>query len=163
MEMDAIDELIRTTLDARIVKRALVVKMLHNGLSGQQISHLLNVSEQYVSKWKVVYKDEGVTGLDLGYTGRPPYLAPEERQNIITWIRAQKTIVIENVIDYVEEQYGVIYQSKQSYYDLLAEGGMSYHKAELTNPKRNETQIEQKREEIKKNWQIIEKQSSEKR
>lgn len=163
MEMDAIDELIKTTPDARIVKRALVIKMLHNGLSGQQISHLLNVSEQYVSKWKGLYKDEGASGLNLGYKGRPAYLAPEERQDIIAWIGRQKTIVIEDVIQYVEEQYGVIYQSKQSYYDLLAEGGMSYHKAELTNPKRNEAQIEQKREEIKKNWRIIETQSSEKR
>jgi putative transposase len=163
MDIDAIDELIRTTRDARIVKRALVIKMLHNGLSGQQISHLLNVSEQYVSKWKGIYEDKGASGLNLGYKGRPAYLTAEERQEIVTWIRAQKTILIEDLVEYVEAQYSVIYQSKQSYYDLLDEGGMSYHKAELTNPKRNEAQIEEKREEIKKNWRKTTRQSSEKR
>ena len=54
--------------------------------------------------------------------------------------------------DYVEERYGVVYQSKQSYYDLLEVGGMSYHRSEKVNPKRDEAQVLARREEIKKNW-----------
>jgi len=57
------------------------------------------------------------------------------------------------VRDYVEEQYGVVYHSKQSYYELLEMGGMSYHRSEKKNPKRDEEQILARREEIKKNWQ----------
>ena len=54
--------------------------------------------------------------------------------------------------DYVEAQYGVEYRSKQSYYELLEAGGMSYHRSEKHNPKRDEAQILARREEIKKNW-----------
>ena len=45
------------------------------------------------------------------------------------------------------------YRSEQSYYELLAAGGMSYHRSEKANPKRDEEQILARREEIKKNWQ----------
>lgn len=64
----------------------------------------------------------------------------------------QETVSVEAVRDYVEEHYGVVYRSKQSYYELLAAGGMSYHRSEQDNPKRDETQILARREEIKKNW-----------
>jgi len=58
------------------------------------------------------------------------------------------------VRDYVEEHFGVVYQSKQSYYDLLQLGGMSYHKSEKRNPKRDEAQVIARREEIKKKWSV---------
>ena len=76
----------------------------------------------------------------------------EERQAILQWIGAQETVSVEAVHDYVEEQYGVEYRSKQSYYELLEAGGMSYHRSEKHNPKRDEAQILARREEIKKNW-----------
>ena len=44
----------------------------------------------------------------------------------------------------------MVYHSKQSYYDLLHEAGLSYHQTQATNPKRDEAPVLQKREEIKK-------------
>jgi len=44
----------------------------------------------------------------------------------------------------------VIYKSKQSYYDLFDEAGISWHKSQKVNPKRNEKKISSKREDIKK-------------
>ncbi len=52
--------------------------------------------------------------------------------------------------DYIEEHFGVVDQSKQFYYDLMMAGGMSYHKSEKKNPKRDETLVLARREEIKK-------------
>jgi hypothetical protein len=42
----------------------------------------------------------------------------------------------------------VVYRSKQSYYQLLEAGGMSYHRSEKANPKRDEAQVLARREEI---------------
>lgn len=153
--METIDDIINTTTDTRILKRALCIKMLQSGLVPQAISRVLNVSEQYVSKWKGIYESEGARGLQLGYQGRTAYLPAEERASILAWIGEHQTITIEEVRDYVDNQYGVTYQSKQSYYSLLEEADMSYHQSELVNPKRDEAQIEQKREEIKKKWRRI--------
>ena len=150
--MDDIDEIINEARDAREVKRAVSVKMSAQGFSPVQISQVLNVSLQYVSKWKGLYEAGGGVVLRLGHRGSESYLGEEERQAILRWIGARETVSVEALRDYIEEQYGVVYRSKQSYYELLEVGGMSYHRSEKNNPKRDEAQVLARREEIKKNW-----------
>jgi transposase len=151
--MHDIDEIINEAPDAREVKRAVSVKMGAQGFSPAQICQVLNVSLQYVSKWKGQYEAGGGAVLRLGHRGSESYLREEERHEIVQWIGSHETVSVEAVRDYGEEQYGVVYHSKQSYYDLLEMGGMSYHRSEKKNPKRDEVQILARREEIKKNWQ----------
>jgi transposase len=150
--MHDIDEIINEARDAREVKRAVSVKMGQQGFSPAQICQILNVSLQYVSKWKGRYEAEGAVALRVKYRGSEGYLREAEREEILRWIGAQETVSVEAVRDYVEERYGVVYHSKQSYYELLDAGGMSYHRSEKHNPKRDEAQILARRAEIKKNW-----------
>jgi len=150
--MHDIDEVINEATDAREVKRAVSVKMGAQGFSPAQICQVLNVSLQYVSKWKGQYEAGGGAVLRLGHRGSESYLREEERHEILQWIGSHETVSVEAVRDYVEEQYGGVYHSKQSYYDLLEMGGMSYHRSEKKNPKRDEAQVLARREEIKKNW-----------
>jgi len=150
--MQDLDEIINEAKDARAVKRAVSVKMSTQGFSPAQICQVLNVSLQYVSKWKGLYETGGGAALRLGYRGSEGYLQDEQRQAILQWIEARETVSVEAVRDYIEEQYGVVYRSKQSYYELLEAGGMSYHRSEKDNPKRDEAQVLARREEIKKNW-----------
>lgn len=153
--METLDDLINDATDPRETKRALAVKMLQSGLSPQSIAHLLNVSEQYVSKWKVRYETEGVLALQLTYQGKKPYLSVDQRVELVAWIKTHQTLSMETLRDYIESQYEVIYNSKQSYYELLAEGGMSYHRSTATNPHYDEAKVMEKRAEIKKKWQNI--------
>ena len=150
--MQDLNEIINEATDAREVKRAVSVKMGQQGFSAAQICQVLNVSPQYVSKWKGQYEAEGAVALRLGHRGSEGYLGEEQRQEIVQWIEAHETLPVEAVRDYVEEGYGVVYQSKQSYYELLEAGGMSYHRSEKVNPKRDAAQVLARREEIKKNW-----------
>ena len=150
--MHDLDEIINEAQDAREVKRAVSVKMSAQGFSPVQICHVLNVSLQYVSKWKGVYEAEGGEALRLGYRGSESYLQEEQRQAILRWLAARETVNVAALRDYIEEQYGVVYRSKQSYYELLEAGGMSYHRSEKDKPKRDEAQVLARREEIKKNW-----------
>ena len=134
------------------MKRAVSVKMRVQGFSPVQICQVLNASLQYVSKWKGLYEAEGGAALRLGYRGSEGYLEERQRQAILRWIGARATVSVEALRDYIEEQYGVVYRSKQSYYELLDAGGMSYHRSEKDNPKRDEAQVLARRDEIKKNW-----------
>jgi putative transposase len=145
-----LEEIINEATDAREVKRAVSVKMGQQGFSAAQICQVLNVSPQYVSKWRRQYEAEGAAALRLGYRGSEGYLSGERREVIVQWIGGHETLTVEAVRDYVEERYGVVYQSKQSYYELLEAGGMSYHRSEKVNPKRDEAQVLTRREEIKK-------------
>lgn len=150
--MKTLDDLINEATDARETKRALAVKMLQVGLSPQTIATVLNLSEQYVSKWKTRYEKAGAQGLRLAYQGKTSYLSSEQYLQVVAWIESHETLTLEAVRDYIESQYQVVYDSKQSYYDLLAAGGMSYHATTATNPKYDEGQVLEKREEIKKKW-----------
>ena len=103
-----------------------------------------------MSKWKVKYETEGIDSLAMGYQGSESYLSEQERAAMVAWIKGQVTLSVEQVRDYLAATYGGVYQSKQSYYDLLELGGMSYHKSEKQNPKRDEEQVQARREDIKK-------------
>ena len=151
-EMDDIEEIINEAQDAREVKRAVSVKMSAQGFSPAQICHVLNVSLQYVSKWKGLYETGGGAALRLGYRGSESHLQEAQRGAILQWIGGQETLSVEALRDYIEGQYGVVYRSTQSYYELLEAGGMSYHRSEKHNPKRDEAQVLARREESKKNW-----------
>lgn len=153
--MTTLDDLISTSTDPREVKRALSVKMLRSGMVPKTITELLNVSEQFVSKWKIRYEQEGAIGLHVAYQGKSAYLNPDQKQAVVAWIGGQETVSVEALREHIEEEYDVIYRSKQSYYDLLSAAGMSYHRTEAVNPKRDEAQILHKREEIKKKWRNI--------
>ena len=71
--MQDLDEIINEGKDAREVKRAVSVKMSAQGFSPVQISQVLTVSLQYVSKWKRLYETGGGAALRLGYLGSECY------------------------------------------------------------------------------------------
>lgn len=150
--MNKVGELIEEAKDARELKRALSVQMTLSGMAVAQVGELLHVTPQYVRKWQGRYEAGGSDALRLGYQGSKSYLSGEQRQGLEDWIGTHETVSVEEVRDYVEEQYGVVYGSKQSDYALLEAGGMSYHRREPGNPKHDDVQGLERREEIKKNW-----------
>ena len=153
--MDSLAQMIEETKDARELKRALSVQMVVEGMATADIGELLHVTPRYVRKWCGRYETGGVGALGVGYRGSERYLSVEQRQEIEDWLGAQETVTVAEVRDYIEAHYGIVYQSKQSYYDLLEAGGLSYHRTEKGNPKRNDAQVLARREEIKKNWRRV--------
>jgi putative transposase len=150
--MDRLAELIAETTDVRELKRALSVKLREGGMTTEAVGEVLQVTPRAVRDWRQRYEREGVEGVRVRYRGSESYLSVEQRQGIEDWLGAQETITVEEVRDELEARYGIVYQSKQSYYDLLEASGLSYHRTEKGNPQRNEAQVVERREEIKKNW-----------
>jgi len=134
----------------REVRRAIAVKMYLSGIETKGIVEVLGVSDKFVSKWKVKYEREGAAALRLQHKGSKGYLTKEERVAVVEWIGSRETITTDEVIEELKEKYGVVYQSKQSYYDLLKAGRMSWHKSEKSNPKKDMGAVIAKRQEIKK-------------
>jgi putative transposase len=48
-------------------------------------------------------------------------------------------------VTYVEQEFGVIYKSKQSYYELFARANISWEKTQKINPKSDEELVKKKR------------------
>ena len=120
------------------------------GFKTKDICDLLDVSDSFVSKWKTIYENEGAEALRLQYKGKPGFLTESQRHQIIFHLKDQPHYSVEALRDLIERRYGVVYQSQQSYYDLLKEAGLSWHRTQAANPKRDAGQVLLKREEIKK-------------
>jgi putative transposase len=150
--MDKLTQFIEETRDVRELKRAVSVKLREGGMSTEAVGEVLHVPARTVRGWYQRYGREGVEGLRVQYRGSESYLSVEQRQEMEDWLGAQETITVEAVRDELEARYGIVYQSKPSYYDLMEASGLSYHCTEKGNPKRQEAQVLERREEIKKNW-----------
>lgn len=118
--------------------------------SGKNDAQTLNSSNSFVSKWKIIFENEGAGALKVNYKGGTGFLTEDQRDEIIFYLRMQSHYSVAELRDYIERHYGVIYHSKQSYYDLLKAGGLSWHQTQADNPKRDEAQVWRKREELKK-------------
>ena len=146
--MSTLQEIIDST-ESLEFKRAVAVKMVLSDFKMKDICDLLNVSDSFVSKWKIIYENEGGDGLKVNYKGGKGFLTEDQRYEIIFHIKNQPYYSVEELRDYIERHYGVVYESKQSYYDLLKEGGLSWHQTQAVNPKRDPAQVELRRKEIK--------------
>lgn len=133
---------IMATGDPREIRRASAVNFYLCGVEREKISKGLFVSIAFVDKWTGRYFREGVDSLLLQYKGGQGYLTEEEHHEIINHLKKKKNITLDYIIEYVELEYGVVYKSRQSYYELLHEARYSWKKSEKENPKRDEALVE---------------------
>ncbi len=134
--------------DPRELKRAVAVRMVLSGIETMKIRVILGVSKAFISKWKVRFIFEGVEGLKLGYQGAKSLLNPQEREDIIEWLRAKDYWSLEELNNYILEKYNVQFKSAKSYYNLFKEAGISWKKSQKINPKSNPDEVKRRREEI---------------
>ena len=134
--------------DSREYRRALAVKLALQGYLYQTISDMLDVTPGFVSQAKQAYETQGTAGLTLKYQGSQPYLSASERQAVIDWLKAQQEWSVERLQAYIETTYGVIFQSRQSYYQLFADAGITNKQAQRANPKRDEQRIAAKKKRL---------------
>jgi putative transposase len=134
--------------DSREYRRGLAVKLALQGYLYEVISDMLDVTPGFISQSKKAYETQGTQGLLLHYKGTPAYLSAEERQSVIDWLKQQQAWSVERLQTYIETTYGVVFQSRQSYYQLLKEAEITYKRAQRTNPKRDEQQVVSKKKRL---------------
>lgn len=133
---DALATFIHDARDAREYQRAVAVQMVEEGIAPATIMHVLHVSAPFISKWKRIYAESGVEGLRIKYKGGIPHLSAAARQETIAWLKAQDSWDLAALQTYVHETFAVEYASPQSYYALFHDAGLSWKKAQATNPKK---------------------------
>jgi putative transposase len=134
--------------DSREYRRALAVKLALQGYLYEVISDMLDVTPGFVSQSKKAYETQGTDGLTLKHTGSQPYLSASQRQAVIDWLKAQQEWSVERLYEHIETNYGIVFQSRQSYYQLLAEADITYKRAQRTNPKRDEERVAAKKKRL---------------
>lgn len=142
--MNELTEFIQSNPDPRELKRALAVQMVMQNYTYSEIGDVLGVSVGFISKWKRQYEQQGLTGLYLRYQGSCGYLSPSQRRGVRRWLQQKNDWNLGELQQHVQEQYDVVFESKQSYYTLFAEAGISWKKTQKRNPKADPQAVEKK-------------------
>lgn len=120
--------------DPREQKRALAVIMWIEGLPCSKIQRILNVSSPFISRFKTRFIEHGIESFKLGYKGSKGYLSPEDRSEIIKYLESKEHWNLQELEDYIEDEYDVLFKSKQSYYKLLNDARISRKRTQKKNP-----------------------------
>ena len=147
-EIAKLESFIKSNPDARELKRGLAVKMAIEEQPYKKISQLLGVSSFSVGDWKKNFKANGIEGIRLGYKGSKKYLTDEQLSEVTRWISSRDYWHLDELINYLDNQYGIIYKSKQSYYALFSMANVSWKRTQKVNPKSDEELVKKKAEEI---------------
>ena len=99
------------------------------------ITQLWGMHKSSITSWKQKFEIQGLEGIKLAYQGAKSYLTSAQRAEVITWLKVKNYWNLEELVTHLDEKYGVIYQSKQSYYELFSEANISWKKSQKVNPK----------------------------
>ncbi|PSP34976.1 MAG: hypothetical protein BRC57_09745 [Cyanobacteria bacterium QS_8_48_54] len=124
-----LEDFIKDHPSGKELKRALAVKLALENYSYRDIQSILNVSLGFITKWKHYFQTDGVEGLQSRHRGSQGYLSLEQKRKIVSWISQQGSLNVEQLEFHIAKFYDVVFRSKPSYYDLLKEAGMSWHKS----------------------------------
>ena len=133
--MEQLLELIRGNPDPRELKRALAIQMVMQNYNYLTIANILGVSVSFISKWKYIFVEQGVTGLRLRYLGSKSYLDLAQRQIVLNWLKQRNNWHLPELKEYIEDRFGVVFCSNQSYYNLFKEANISWKKTQKKNPR----------------------------
>jgi putative transposase len=133
--LEELEIFIQSNPDPRELKRAIAVRMSFKGHKHRQIQEILSVSSGFISKWTQSFALQGVSALKLAHKGSVGYLTHEQRSAIIDWLKKKNYWNSEELKSHIEDEYGVVFKSQQSYYDILTEAGLSWKKTQKRNPK----------------------------
>lgn len=86
------------------------------------------MSSGFISKWTQLYEHQGLSGLKLGYQGPVGYLKPVQRQAVIAWLQTKNYWNLAELQGHIQDEYDVRFDSKQSYYTLFEQAGISWKK-----------------------------------
>lgn len=143
--LSELKDFIQSNPDARELKRAVAVQMYLNGHKHREIQESLSVSSGFISKWTALYGEQGVWGLKLKHLGSVGYLSSQQRQAVCTWLQTREYWNLEELQAHIEEMYEVVFDSKQSYYTLFKEAGISWKKTQKRNPKTDPELVQKKK------------------
>ncbi|MEG4818454.1 transposase [Microcoleus sp. K5-D4] len=118
-EIAQLEDFIKSDIDARELKRAIAVRMALSGKIYHEISNILGVSNFFIGYWKKQFTTKGIAGIKLGHKGSKWYLTAQQNTEVIDWLKNKEYCNLDELVTYLDGEFGVIYTSKQSYYKFF--------------------------------------------
>ncbi len=151
-EIAELQDFIALRPDAREVRKALAVKLVYQGYLYDEIQKILDVSRGSITGWKKAYEQYGLNGLRLNHKGRKSYLSSKQREEVLSWLQTKDFWELGELEYKLAFELDVVYESKQSYYDLFDAASISWKKTTKLNPKVNPDAVAEKKKRLKHCW-----------
>lgn len=140
-----LQDFIAACRDARQARKALAVKLIYQDYLYEEIQTILDVSLGSITGWKQAYEEYGIDGLRLNYKGRKSYLSTQQREEVLSWLSKKDCWELGELEYKLAFEYEVVYESKQSYYDLFDAADIAWKKTTKLNPKANPEAVAEKK------------------
>lgn len=140
-------------------RRAQAILILSNGVGEDLMSSLTGFEKKYVFKLRKKYLEKGLAGLRTKKRKLKALLTKGQIKSIVKILQTAKPSDFGINADFwstsilaqlIEEQYGVRYKSKTSYYVLFREAKFSFHKPGTQYKNRNQAKIDEWEKDTKK-------------
>ena len=137
MERDELIELARDGSAAhRLARRANALVLLDQGMSCEAIAKVFLLDDDTVRTWFRLYRESGTGGLaGFGYEGSDGHLNARQREELKSWIADTLPRTTRHVGAWIEQEFGIVYQSRSGLVALLHRLGMEHRKPQTVSQK----------------------------
>jgi len=123
-------------VEHRLARRANALVLLDRGMSCADIAAVLFIDDDTVRAWFKLYTDDGIVGLaGFGYEGSDGHLNLKQHQQLKDWITDTLPRTTRHVGAWIEQEFGITYQSRSGLVALLHRLGMEHRKPQAVSQK----------------------------
>jgi transposase len=122
----------------RVTRRANALVLLDEGMSCQEVAHVLLYDDDTIRGWRKLFEQrgiEGITSFDVG--GSASYLSVQQEDDLKAWVGAALPRSTRQIGAWIEKEFGLVYESRSGLIALLHRLGLKYHKPDIIPRKLN--------------------------
>ena len=120
----------------RLTRRANALLLLDDGLSCEEVAKVLYLDDDTVRGWAKLYGEGDLKGLmRFESGGSASHLSQAQEEGLKGWIAEALPRSTRQVGAYIEQEFGVVYESRAGLIALLHRLGLEYHKPEVIGRK----------------------------
>ena len=122
--------------EQRVARRANAMLLLDDGWSCERVAAALYLDDDTVRSWRKTYDEGGLAGLErFEAGGSASRLSEAQEEALKAWIAATLPRSTRQVGSYIENEFGVVYESRAGLIALLHRLGLEYNKPEVIGRK----------------------------
>ena len=123
---------------SRVTRRANALVLLDDGWSCQEVADAFLLNDDTIRGWFKLFEQRGIEGLtsfDVG--GSASFLSAEQEDALKAFVGATLPRSTRQVGAFIEQEFGLVYESRSGLIALLHRLGLEYHKTDIIPRKLN--------------------------
>ena len=118
------------SIASRVTRRANALVLLDEGMSCQEVAHVLLYDDDTIRGWRKLFEQrgiEGITSFDVG--GSASYLSVQQEDDLKAWVGAALPRSTRQIGAWIEKEFGLVYETRSGLIALLHRLGLEYSQA----------------------------------